>query len=68
MIEKFVQLLIGEIDAQLLKAVESEILKTKNVQDANEAAGEGARVGGAVDLVHKPGECATVKCLGLDMK
>ena len=38
-VEEMLQLLIRHVDAQLLKAVVSEVLKTRQIQDAD---GEGA--------------------------
>ncbi len=35
LIEKVLQLLVGHVDAQLLKAVDGKVLKAKNVEDAN---------------------------------
>ncbi len=65
MVEKLLQLLVGVVDAQLLKAVEVENLKASNIQDANEAGSLtlGA-VQGSVDPGHDPLEEPLVSGLG----
>jgi len=64
--KKLLQILVGIVYAQLLKAVVLEILKAKNVQDANGLA-VGARlfglVNGRVYLLHNPYEQTTVDAL-----
>lgn len=40
MIEKLVQLFIGVVDAELLKGVDSKVLKAKNVQNSQKPVTE----------------------------
>ena len=64
-VEELVQLLVCEVDAQLLKAVDGKVLKPENVQHANKLGRVRAWVGCAVDLVPQPRKCSRVQRLGL---
>ena len=65
LVEVKLQVFIGKVDAQLLKAVDGKVLKPENVQHANKLGRVRAWVGCAVDLVHQPRKCSRVQRLGL---
>jgi hypothetical protein len=67
-IEELVQLLVGEVDAQLLEAVEFEVLKAKNIEDTNEFVHVFARIGRLVDAVDQPRERTAVQRFSLGKK
>jgi hypothetical protein len=64
-IEEFVQLLIGKVDAELLKRIDSEVLEAENVKHTDKFAVVRSRASGAVDLIHEPSEGAAVQCFRL---
>ena len=69
LIEVLLQLLIGVVDAKLLKAIVFENFKAENVEDANGArallAGRGSD--GLVDLLHNPVEDGAKQKFGEDV-
>lgn len=58
MIEELVQLLIGVIDAKLLKRVRLEVLEAEDVENADECGAVFAGIGAFVDVVHQPCKCS----------
>lgn len=55
MVEVALKLLIGQVDAELLKAVPLKVLKAKDVQDADvEVVLGGVRLQVAVESRHNP--------------
>ena len=70
--EKLLQILVGKIDAKLLKRIRIEIFKTKNIQNANTCSIDvfDSRVrfeNGCVDLFHNVDEHATVDSWKIEM-
>ena len=61
MVEKFVQLFVSVVDAQLLKWIKMEVLEAKNVQNSNKARGIFARIGTFVDVIDKPSKCSGIQ-------
>jgi hypothetical protein len=55
-VEELVQLLVGEVDAQLLERVEVKVLEPKDVEHTDELFRVFAGRGRLVDLVDQPGE------------
>ena len=53
-VKKFVKLLVGVIDAQLLETVGGKVLKSKDVKDPDELSHILARICALVDVVHQP--------------
>ena len=51
MVKKFMQFLIGVIDAQLFKWIEVEVFESKNVQNANEIGTFLSRISTFVDMI-----------------
>lgn len=52
MVEKFVQLFVGVIDAQLLEGVRCKVFETEYVEDAQESGGILPRVRAGVYVVY----------------
>lgn len=63
MVEKLLQLLIGDVDANLLKGIELEDLKPCNIQYTNEESTSILGHKGLVCLFDKPQEHALVQTL-----
>ena len=61
--EELLELLVGVVDTKLLKAVDLEKLKTKDIQDTNEVHGLLGGFDRDVDVIHNPVKEAGVKCL-----
>lgn len=63
MIEELVQLLIRVVDAELLEAVQREVLESKDIEDSKEPRDILARIRAVVDMVDLPSEGAGIECL-----
>ena len=63
-VEKLLQLLVGVVDAQLLKRVLLENLKARDVQDTNKVLATVARLERLVDARDKPAKDSIVECFG----
>lgn len=64
LVEVLLQLLIGQVDAELLKVILLEALKAVDVQHAHQGGGCGVLPNGGVDLGHKPVKHPGVDGLG----
>jgi len=63
-VEKLLKLLVGQVDAELLKAVEVKDLETSNIETADERCRATVRLEGCVDFGNDPLEQALVDGLG----
>lgn len=54
MVEKFVQFLVGVIDAQLFERINREIFETKYIKDAKKSGRVLAWVRTSIYMIHKP--------------
>lgn len=60
-IEEFMQFLVGVVDAQLLKRIDSEILETEYIENAEETGCIVARIDARVDVTNKPCKRSRIK-------
>lgn len=63
MVEELVQLLVRIIDAELLEAVEREVLKAEDVEHPEKPRGILTRIRAVVHVIYEPGEGARVERL-----
>lgn len=57
------QLLVRVIDAELLEAVQREVLEAEDIEDAEESRAILARICAVIDVIDEPGEGARVERL-----
>lgn len=60
-IEKFMQFLVGVVDAQLLERIDSEILETEYIEHAEETSCIVARIDARVDVTNEPCKRSRIK-------
>jgi len=63
MVEELMQLLVRIVDAELLEAVEREILEAKDVEHPEEPRAVLTRIRAVVDVMYQPSESARVERL-----